>query len=47
MSIKHNVSAQVEKHRVIEFEGYKIEIINRMMEELILVDDVVIVKKTC
>ena len=41
-NVKSDVAAEVEKHWVIEFEGHIIEVMNRMLEEVVLVDGEVI-----
>lgn len=44
-NVKSDVAAEVEKQWVIEFEGHTIKVINRMLEEIVLVDETVIAEK--
>ena len=40
----NDVAKEVEKHFVLDFDGHKIEFINKMLEETLLVDGEVIAK---
>lgn len=45
-NVKSDVAKEVEKHWILEYEGHQIEIYNRMLEEIVLVDGEVIAQKT-